>query len=175
MGPVEAGVRAAVDRGDQLDTPTGAGRFAVQTIDDRGVVLLLGVGQAPTLLTWSCLEGIPGFLSTGAWVRVAGRYDTAAEAGTLDHYLKKHVNRATAGWVASLLERAGVVDLDRGRPARVRLRKQPWERRSAGEAGAGRAPHGTVAVPGRTFVCSVCMLRKSGSQRRGPDICVDCA
>jgi hypothetical protein len=41
--------------------------------------------------------------------------------GTLDEYLKTYLKRATAGWVAVVLEHAGVVAIDRSRPARVKL------------------------------------------------------
>ena len=90
-------------------------------IDDSGVVLLLGVGQARTRLSWSCLEGIPDFLRGRGWVPVGSVYDTAGSPGTLDGYLKGCVRRATAGWVAVLLEAADLVELDRGRPTQVRL------------------------------------------------------
>ena len=56
------------------------------------------------------------------WVPIGGVYDTTAISGTLDAYLKRFIKRVTAGWVAALLERAGVVQIDRGRPSRVRLR-----------------------------------------------------
>jgi hypothetical protein len=49
-------------------------------------------------------------------------YDTSAVSGTLDAYLKRFIDRATAGWAAALLEGPGVVQIDRGRPSRVRLR-----------------------------------------------------
>ncbi|GAB3077528.1 hypothetical protein GCM10027053_47490 [Intrasporangium mesophilum] len=40
---------------------------------------------------------------------------------TLDGYLKKHVARQTANYVAVLLARANVVDLSTERPGHVRL------------------------------------------------------
>jgi len=42
-------------------------------------------------------------------------------AGTLDAHLKQYLARATAGWVAVLLEEAGVVHMDRTPPAKVKL------------------------------------------------------
>ena len=68
------------------------------------------------------LEGVPDFLSTGAWSVIGSVYDQAANPATLDGYMKRFVNRATAGWVACLLETAGVVEIDRRSPARVRMR-----------------------------------------------------
>lgn len=52
---------------------------------------------------------------------IGSTYDTSADPATLDGYLKGCLKRATAGWVAVVLEGAGIVDLDRSRPARVRL------------------------------------------------------
>lgn len=170
MGPVEQAIRATVSAGDQLRTPTGRGAFRVQEVRERGVTLLLGAKQTPTFFTWHCLEGIPAFLATGAWVRVGSRYDTAAEAGTLDDYLKRHVNRATAGWVAALLERAGIIDLDRTSPARVRLRTGATEKAAARPE---RAPERTGGAG--TFVCATCGLRRANSQRSAGGVCADCA
>jgi len=48
-------------------------------------------------------------------------YSVDSQAGSLDEYLKRFLSRATAGWVAAVLERADVLEIDRSRPARVRL------------------------------------------------------
>jgi hypothetical protein len=94
----------------------------VARVDDRGIVLLLGEQEAWTPLSWECLEGIPLFLAGRDWVEIGTRFETRPDLSTLDGYLKRCLKRATAGWVAAVLERAGVVEIDRGRPARVRLR-----------------------------------------------------
>ena len=85
-------------------------------------VLLLGEKRARTPIRWSVLEGVGTTLAGGGWMTIGSVYDTRAVSGTLDAYLKRFINRATAGWVAALLEKAGVVQIDRGRPSRVRLR-----------------------------------------------------
>lgn len=121
-GPVEQAIRAALRPGDLLRTPTGRGRFEVGPLDGHVLVLLLGEQRAWTPLRWECLEGVVDFLRGRGWVPVGTIYDTSADPNTLDGYLKGCIKRATAGWVAVVLERAGVVDVDRGRPARVRLR-----------------------------------------------------
>jgi len=120
---VERAVRTAVSPGTQLETPTGRGRFSVAQVDSDGVVLLLGKQEAWTRLTWEALEGIPDFLRGRGWVKVGGVYATTAEPGTLDAYLKGFVQRATGGWVAVLLEHSGIVEIDRSRPAAVRLKR----------------------------------------------------
>jgi hypothetical protein len=55
------------------------------------------------------------------WVLVGGAYSTQRQPGSLDEYLKTFLKRATAGWVAVLLERAGVLMIDRSQPIRVTL------------------------------------------------------
>jgi hypothetical protein len=54
-------------------------------------------------------------------MRVGANRDVAGNPGTLDAYLKGCLKRQTADYVAVILERAGLVDLDRDPPARVRL------------------------------------------------------
>ncbi len=122
MGPIEGAIRRSASPGLVLSTPTGRGQFSVARIDDKGVVLLLGRQEAWTPLRWLCLEGVADFLAAKDWVPIGSRYATTADPDTLDGYLKGCLKRATAGWVAVVLEHSGVVEIDRGRPARVRLR-----------------------------------------------------
>src|SRR4051794_17396313 len=125
VGPVEHAVRAAVTSGTKLGTPVRGTPFTVARLDTNGVVLLLGAQETPTPIKWTCLEGIVPFLSSRGWVEIGGRYDTRANGETLDGYLKGCIKRATAGWVAAVLERAEIVEIDRRVPARVRLRIPP--------------------------------------------------
>jgi len=122
MGPVERAVRKAISSGDKLHTPAQGAEFEVAKVGGNGLVLLLGKKQAWTPLSWECLEGIPGFLRRKGWVDIGSKFDTSADPMTLDGYLKTCIKRATAGWVAVVLEQSGVIEIDRGRPARVRLR-----------------------------------------------------
>lgn len=136
MGAVETAIRAAVAAGDQLHTPVRADRFEVAALDDQGLVLLLGGGRHRTLIPWVCLEGVPAFLGNRLGTRVGGSYSTDADSDTLDGYLKQFVNRATAGWVAGVLERAGVVTVDPSPPATLRLSKEFRSRVQADPAAA---------------------------------------
>jgi hypothetical protein len=86
-------------------------------------VLLIGGKEAWTPLPWDAFEAIPDFLRGRGWVRVGGVFEVNGNPDTLDGFLKKYLKRATAGWVAVILERAGVVEVDRARPARVRLQR----------------------------------------------------
>jgi hypothetical protein len=124
VGTVEAAIRARVRSGMTLKTPARGKPFEVERIDDRGVVLLLGAKRTATPISWECWEGIPSYLrSKGGEVDIGGQYTVAGNPGTLDAYLKPCAwGRATAGWVAAVLEVAALVDIIRTRPARVRLR-----------------------------------------------------
>ena len=123
MGPVEGAIRKSVHDGEQLATPCEHKPFWVRRVSAEGIVLDLGEERTPTLFGWACLEGIVPFLKGRGSVRINGTgKSTAIRAGTLDSYLKGYINRLTAGWVAALLEKSGVVIIDRSRPAaHVRL------------------------------------------------------
>jgi hypothetical protein len=75
----------------------------------------------PTFFDWDCLEGVVGYMKGRDWVAVGANRVLAGNPDTLDGYLKQHVPRQTANYIAVLLAQAGVLDLDDGRPARVRL------------------------------------------------------
>lgn len=131
IGPVESAVRASLPAGTTLPTPTGRGQFTVTVARHASdsVVLLLGEKEAVTHVPWRALEEVPALLR-GRWALIGSVYSTESTAGTLDAHLKKYVTRATAGWVAAVLEAAGVV-IDRTRPSKVKLRGWPspaWER-----------------------------------------------
>jgi hypothetical protein len=87
-----------------------------------GLVLLLGEKEAWTPLPWRALEEMPGYLRGRGWVVIGSVYSTDSQLGSLDAYLKRFLKRATAGWVAVVLEKASVLEIDRSRPARVKLR-----------------------------------------------------
>ncbi|GGI07894.1 hypothetical protein [Egicoccus halophilus] len=120
-GPVERALRDHLAAGTQLQTPTGA-IFTLATLDERGIVLLLGQGQSHTRLPWEALEEIPGVFDGRGWLLTTGTFDTESEKGSLSAHLKRYVKRETANWVAVVLEEAGVLELDRSRPVRARLR-----------------------------------------------------
>ncbi len=122
VGPVQEAVRSSVTAGTVLPTPTGRAQFVVGSVDSDGVVLLFGPKKTPTRFDWSCLEGVAEYLRGRGWVLVGANRVLAGNPGTLDGYLKERVPRQTANYVAALLDRAGVLELSSGTPARVRLR-----------------------------------------------------
>ncbi len=120
-GPVEQAIRAAIPPGERLRTPSQGAPFTVRSLDRAGVVLLLGKQETPTPISWPAWEGVAEFLRGRGWVLIGGVFDTKSDKETLDGHLKGYIKRATAGWVAAVLERAKVVQIDRGRPSKVRL------------------------------------------------------
>jgi hypothetical protein len=121
-GSVENAVHGAVSPGDLLATPSGRAQFTVTEYTARGIVLLLGEKQARTPLPWRALEQVPDFLRGRGWVPIGSSYSTDGTPGSLDAHLKTFLKTATAGWIAVALEKAGVITVDRTRPARIKLR-----------------------------------------------------
>lgn len=119
-GPVERSVREAVAPGQVLPTLSGTATFKVAEYTAEHMIFLLGNKEARTRIPWAALEGVPDFLR-GRTVTIGGGYDKAGQPDTFDAYLKAFVYRATSGWVAVMLEEAGVIEVDRTRPARMRL------------------------------------------------------
>ena len=78
--------------------------------------------QARTPLPWRALEQVPDFLRGRGWVPIGSSYSTDGTPGSLDAHLKTFLKTATAGWIAVVLEKAGVITVDRTRPARIKLR-----------------------------------------------------
>jgi hypothetical protein len=125
MGPVQLAVRSHLRQGQALNTPTQRKPFKVGRIDGDGVMLLLGKGERPVTLGWDCLEGVVPFLAERGSIPIGGRHSSVPNPGTLDEPLKGCTPVTTAGWVAALLEEAGIVTVVRERPARVRLAAVP--------------------------------------------------
>jgi hypothetical protein len=121
-GSVEHAIRTAIAPRDILATPSGRGHFTVARYTADMLVLLLGEKEAWTPLPWRALEEIPDFLRGRDWVLIGSVYSTDSHPGSLDEHLKSYLKRATAGWVAAVLEKAAVITIDRSRPARIKLR-----------------------------------------------------
>jgi len=122
-GPVETAIRSKISPGQLLKTLDiqKSAPFEVKSMNTEAIILLFGKKKTPTKISWQCLEGIPAFLKGKGWVEVGTVYYTRANPGTLDEYMKGWINRGTAGWVAAVLEKVGIVEVDRNRPIRVRI------------------------------------------------------
>ena len=123
-GTVERAIRRYLSAGSRLPTPTGRAVFVIAELLPDGIVLLFGEKQTRTVLAWDCLEGVSRFLRGRGWVAVGANRILPGDPSTLDGYLKTCLKRQTANYVAVLLERAGIVEVDSRPPARVRLLAQ---------------------------------------------------
>jgi hypothetical protein len=77
--------------------------------------------RTPPRVRWDWLEGTVPFLLERGPVPIGGTYTVAVEETTLDGSLKQFIKRATANWVAALLEESGVVVVEQGARLAVRL------------------------------------------------------
>ena len=122
MGPVESMIRATTTNGMRLKTVPGRAVFKVGSIERDKIVLLFGLKETRTPLSWRLLESIPTFLAGKEWTQIASQFDVEGVPGGLDQFCRSEITRAVGGYVAGLLEHAGLVDVDLSRPARVRLK-----------------------------------------------------
>lgn len=162
-GPVQSAIVAKIGNNHPLLTPSQGAPFIVQRVDHRGVTLLLGKKEASTPFTWAALEGAFDFLNGRGWVTIGGVYDVSSVSGTFDEYLKRHINRATAPWVAALFEAAGLVQISRDRPARVKaLRDESLKSYFGAEPqDSNLANHRDVhrdRLPPKATICPKCFL-----------------
>lgn len=116
-------IRGAIAEGRRFGTPSDNKPFLVQTLDNDGVVLLLAE-QHPIRIGWPIWEGALDLIRRRGPLRIGGGFSVEGETGTLDGYLKQFVSRLIAGWVAVVLEQAGLVRINRDRPATIRLTEQ---------------------------------------------------
>jgi hypothetical protein len=122
VGPVEQAIRSTFAVGARLQTPSRPSPFLISAIDGRGIVLDLAM-KYPTRIDWRCLEGTVTFLRGRGWVRCAGRHSLESEPCSFDEYLKRNgPARDVTNWVAVVLEKAGIAQLDVGPPLEIRLR-----------------------------------------------------
>ncbi|MEU4160824.1 hypothetical protein [Actinoplanes sp. NPDC026670] len=122
MTSVEAAIRKQLTPGTRLPTPTGRSTFEISEMTADSLILLFGPKKTRTPISWACLEGIPDYLRGRQWIRIGANRDVQGDQDALDGYLKGFIKRQTADYIAVVLEQAGVVELDRTRPARLRLR-----------------------------------------------------
>lgn len=121
-GPVQRAIRARITPPATLRTPSRGVPFTVAAFTEEHIVLLLGKGEWKTTVSWDCLEGIPAFLRERGVTEIDGRYTTHGDPNTFDGYLKRNRSGAVvSGWVASVLNASGVVEIDRRPPAKVSL------------------------------------------------------
>ncbi len=68
------------------------------------------------------LADVVAAIPSDRWIPVGAMHSSQSEAGTLEAMLKPALKRSTASYVAALLEKAEILELDRSGAHRVRRR-----------------------------------------------------
>lgn len=119
---IQDAVRRTVKPGDRLPTPSERGVFEIGELTDESIVLLFGAERTPTRIPWRLVEKALSEVPSSGWMQIGAVHASESPAGSFEALLKPALQRSTANYVAALLERAGALDIDRGRPQRVRRR-----------------------------------------------------
>ncbi len=104
-----------------LETSSGK-QFKVIHIDGEKVLIETGKKPSTLKIPASAVEEAPNFLRGKGWIRI-GAIHEISDAPSLDTFLKRF-SRGTslASYVAPLLELAEIAEIDRNRPAKIRLK-----------------------------------------------------
>lgn len=113
-------LKTEIAPGTTMSTPSGRAEFEIESVNDDGVTFRVGLGKWETKVPAKCWEGIPTYLRGKGWVRIGASHQTA-DAGILEAYLDPVVKTSSSSYVVPLLEKIGVIKVDYGRPARIRL------------------------------------------------------
>ena len=113
-----------IPRNTILTTPSGRAFFAFYHIDGEKVIIKTNGGTYIKLPS-SCFEETPNFLRGRGWVKIGASHTAPNSSNrTFDDFLKNRCQGvSTASYVATILEKADIVEIERGRPAKIRLNK----------------------------------------------------
>jgi len=98
-----------------LATPSGK-QFKITQIDSEKVLIEAGRTPSVIKIRASALEEAPNFLRGNGWVSIGPVQENSDEL-SLDT-----LARSRAPYVAPLLELAEIAEIDRSRPAKIRLK-----------------------------------------------------
>ncbi|MDA0300908.1 MAG: hypothetical protein O2822_00105 [Chloroflexi bacterium] len=115
-------ISRSVQPGARIPTPSGRSAFEVAQITADAVVLLFGPKRTPTRIPWKLLDEVVAAVPSDRWIPVGAMHSSSSEGGTLEALLKPSLKRSTASYVAALLEKAGLLELDRSGAHRIRRR-----------------------------------------------------
>ncbi|RLI40472.1 hypothetical protein DRO69_12830 [Candidatus Bathyarchaeota archaeon] len=104
-----------------VETPSGK-QFKIIHIDNEKVLIETGRKPSVIKIPASALEEAPNFLRRREWVRI-GAVHEISEKLSLDTFIKRFsCGTSLASYVAPLLELAEIAEIDRSRPAKIRLK-----------------------------------------------------
>jgi len=113
-------IMRTLSSGSVLTTPSGRSTFKIEEVNARGVMIRAGVGW-PIYIPAECWEGIPNFLRGRGWVIIGATHGKPPQ-GSLDEYLQQFTHgTSAASYVAPILEKIGLVQLNRRKTGRIIL------------------------------------------------------
>ncbi|HMO53904.1 MAG TPA: hypothetical protein PJ994_05320, partial [Tepidiformaceae bacterium] len=121
-GPVESAIRRYIREGETLESVSQRKPFVVGEFRSDAMVLLLGESRSRTVLRWEALEAVQGFLRGKGRVELGSRHSADVDNDSFDGFMRRYIYRSVGSYVPAVLERAGIVDIDRKKAAAVKLR-----------------------------------------------------
>ena len=115
-------IMRTLSSGSVLTTPSGRSTFRIEEVNARGVMIRVGSIHAwPIYIPAECWEGIPNFLRKREWIMIGATHGKPPQ-DSLDEYLQQFTHgTSAASYVAPILEKIGLVQLNRRKPSRIRL------------------------------------------------------
>jgi len=113
-------ITTQVSPGMKIATPSGRAKFEIYHINSLRVMIHVGKKRSTIKIPAQCFEDVPNFLLGKGWVRIGAIHKTIQE-DTFDSFVKQYTRRSAASYVAPILEKAGIIEIDRSIPAKVRL------------------------------------------------------
>lgn len=120
-------IEQMVPEDSTLNTPSKGKKckkFVVIRIRQKGLTIGIGEDKRELFIRSACFDGVIDFLRDKGWIRIGAIHDTDT-AGTFDEYVKKFTRGiSAASYVAPILEKVGIVEINDEWPAKLRLIKQ---------------------------------------------------
>lgn len=119
--PVIIKITSMIPIGSVLKTPSGRASFTLYHIDRSRVMIRTGKKGSIISIPAQCFEDIPNYLKNKGWVGIGATHGYSDEE-TLDKFVKSYTKgTSAASYVAPILEICNIIEIDRGRPAEIKL------------------------------------------------------
>lgn len=142
--------------GSVFETPSGRSRFRVEKVGLDGVVVRVGAGWFIRIPA-ECWEGIPDFLRGRGWVLIGATHGKPP-SGSFDEYLQRFTHGTSAvSYVVPILEKIGLVQVDRKRPQKIRLVSEEDFLRMHGDEKF--CPNCDASIPVSSRFCPYCGVK----------------
>ncbi len=105
----------------RFESPKTKKSFIISDIDSEGVSLIIGSKKSNVRISAECLNKLPAFLCGKNWVNLTSNHEKESN-NALEGHIKKYTNGVSAAeYVATILESAGVISIDRKDPIKVMM------------------------------------------------------